>query len=142
MVRVRRGVTPEELRQIVTTLPEVRLRDHGTWVGIGVRGKGFGYLSEDEESVLLKAHRSEQEALVAQDPETFEPSWQAGQYAWVRIRLATVERDELVELATEAWCQTAPRKLVADNAEALSLPPGAVPGSDPVDHHEVPLPAR
>ncbi|HEY3015751.1 MAG TPA: MmcQ/YjbR family DNA-binding protein [Nocardioides sp.] len=127
MARVRRGVTAEELREIVTGLPGVRLKDHGTWVGLGVGGKGFGYLSEDEESVLLKAHLDEREALVAQDPDTFEESFTAGQFGWVRIRLATVERDELVELVTEAWCQTAPRRLVNEHAEALALPADSVP---------------
>src|SRR6266508_4342231 len=126
MVRKQRGVTAGELRQIVTSLPQVRLKESGTWVGIGVGGKGFGYLAEDERSVLLKAHLDEREALVAQDPETFEPSFTAGQFGWVRIHLATVERDELVELATEAWCQTAPRSLVAEHAASLALPPESV----------------
>jgi hypothetical protein len=120
-------VTPDELRQIVLELPEVALRDGGSWVGIGVRGKGFGYIAEDEESVLLKAHHDEREALVAQDPDTFEPSFASGQFAWVRIRLATVDREELVELVTEAWCQTAPRRLVTEHAAALALPSESIP---------------
>jgi hypothetical protein len=118
-----RGVGPDELRAIVTALPEVRISEHGSWTTIGVRGKGFGWLAEDEESLILKAHRDEQEALVAQDPDTFEPSFTTGKFGWLRIRLAGVEREELVELATEAWCQTAPRSLVQEHASALSLPP-------------------
>lgn len=131
MTKVRRGVGIDELRAIVTALPEVKISEHGTWTGIGVRGKGFGWLSEDEESLILKAHRDEQEALVAQDPETFEPSFTTSKFGWLRVRLGTVDRDELVELATEAWVQTAPRTLVLAHAAALSLPPESIPGGEP-----------
>lgn len=142
MGRVRRGVTVEELRQLVSGLPEVEVRQHGSWTSMRVRTKGFGYLAEDEETVLLKAHRDEQEALAAQDPDTFEAAFAAGQYGWVRIRLATVDPDELRELVTEAWCQTAPRGLVAANAAALSLPPEAVPSHDAPDLDDpFPLPS-
>jgi len=49
--------------------------------------------------------RAKQEALVVQDPETFEPSFTTSRVGWLQIRLGTVDRDELVELAEDVAVQ-------------------------------------
>lgn len=99
---------------MVLGLPEVTEREaFSNLTGFRVRGKGFCYLNEDEGFVLLKATREEQDALVAEDPGTFSPSWASGRFAWVEIRLATVDPEELNELVTEAWRLSAPKRLAA-----------------------------
>jgi hypothetical protein len=106
------GMGVEEFLEIALGLPEVTQSDaHPTLVGFRVRGKSFCYLAEDEEAVMLKATREEQAALVAENPEVFSPSWASGRFAWVEINLAKVDRDELVELVTEGWRLSAPKRL-------------------------------
>jgi hypothetical protein len=106
-----RGVGVDEFLRIVLSLPEVERG--GQWGGIRVCGKGFCYLYDDDEYLLLKATREEHAALVASDPLAYGQSRTTAKYGWVRIRLPYVRRDELVELVTDAWRPTAPKRLVA-----------------------------
>jgi hypothetical protein len=90
--------------------------EHEGWAGqpvFKVRNKSFAYLSEDESGLHLKALREEQEALVAEDPEAYEPSWEGGRFAWVFVHLELADDGELEELITEAWRLTAPKYLIA-----------------------------
>ncbi|SNR42573.1 YjbR protein [Actinomadura mexicana] len=99
---------------MVLGLPEVTEREsYGNMTGFRVRDKGFGYFDEAEGVVMLKATREEQAALITEDPETFAPSWAGGRFAWVKVRLATVDPGELNELVTEAWRLSAPKRLAA-----------------------------
>lgn len=103
----------EEFLQIVLGLPEVTEREaFSDLTGFRVRGKGFCYVNEAEGVVLLKATRQEQAALIAADPETFSPSWASGRFAWMEIKLANVDPDELTELVTEGWRLSAPKRLI------------------------------
>ncbi|WP_433222211.1 MmcQ/YjbR family DNA-binding protein [Microtetraspora malaysiensis] len=104
----------EEFLRVVRGLPEAELGAPGTHVGVKVRGKGFAYLNEDKGVALVKADLEEREALVGQDPEVFTRSYTSGRFGWVEIRLDKVPPDELAELVTEAWCLTAPRRLVEE----------------------------
>ncbi|NDU71783.1 MmcQ/YjbR family DNA-binding protein [Actinomadura sp. DSM 109109] len=104
----------EGFLQMVLGLPEVTEREAFSGLtGFRVRDKGFCYLNEGEGFVLLKATRDEQAALIADDPGTFSPSWASGRFAWVKVRLATVDPGELAELVTEAWRLSAPKRLAA-----------------------------
>ncbi len=121
-----RGVSAEEFLRIASELPEVELAQHSEeWVGLRVRGKGFGYLSEAKQSAQLKATLAEQAAVVGENPEVYGRSWTSGQFGWVEVRLAKVDPQELTELVTEAWCLTAPRGLAADYEARLGLAPMA-----------------
>jgi len=106
------GVSVDEFLEMVKRLPETEQGDGGEWVSLKVRGKGFGYLWEKTETVWLKSTIAEQLALVAERPEVFEIQFTAGQFGWVVVHLAKIDADELFELVTEAWCLTAPKKLV------------------------------
>lgn len=106
------GVSVEEFLKLVAALPEARTSDGPGWVGLKVRGKGFGYLWEDTETVGLKATIEEQKALVAERPEVFEEQFTAGRFGWVVVHLDKIDHDELFELTAEAWCLTAPKQLV------------------------------
>jgi hypothetical protein len=119
----------EAFLKIVLGLPEVTQRDtHPTLTGFRVRDKGFCYLDEAEETIMLKATREEQAALVAEDPEVFSPSWAGGRFAWVEIRLARVDPEELAELVTEAWRLSAPKRLAKSLLGEVPVIRGADPG--------------
>ncbi|MEV8374633.1 MmcQ/YjbR family DNA-binding protein [Kribbella sp. NPDC056861] len=109
----------EAVTRLLLTLPGVE--EHVGWAGqpaFKVRKKGFVYLSADETSVMLKALREEQEALVAEDPEIYSPSWASGRFAWLEVRLAIADDEELEELLVEAWRLTAPKMLIAQHEAA------------------------
>lgn len=107
-------MTVEEFLDVVLGLPEVTQSDgHPELTGFRVRGKGFCYLNEAAETVMLKATREEQAALVAEAPEIFSPSWAGGRFAWVEIKLAVVDPVEMAELVTEGWRLSAPKRLAS-----------------------------
>jgi hypothetical protein len=108
-------VDAESVRKLLLGLPGVE-EDEG-WAGqpaYRVRKKGFAYLSVDGTTLLVKALREEQEALVAEDPEVFTASFVAGRFGWLDVELAGADGDELRELVIEAWRLTAPKFLVAE----------------------------
>ncbi|GII57138.1 hypothetical protein Pth03_55270 [Planotetraspora thailandica] len=106
------GVTVDEFIEMLGELPEVEQSPSDSWIALKVRGKGFGYLWDRTETVGLKATIEEQMALVAERPEVFEVQFTAGRFGWVVVHLARIDREELFELVTEAWCLTAPKSLV------------------------------
>ena len=93
--------------------------DRGRYWRVAVNSQAFGYLWEPTRTVGLKQTISEQLALVAERPETFEVQFTAGAFGWVVVRLDGVERDELAELTFEAWRLTAPAGLVDGRADRL-----------------------
>jgi hypothetical protein len=106
-------VDESAVRKLLLGLPGVE--EVEGWAGqpaFKVRGKGFVYLSEDSESVYLKALREEQEALCAEQPEIYTAWWASGRFGWIQAELADAD-DELPELLVEAWRLTAPKSLVA-----------------------------
>ncbi|CAN5441110.1 hypothetical protein BH09ACT12_BH09ACT12_30120 [soil metagenome] len=104
---------------LVTQLPEVTRADHARYTAWKVDGHTFGYHWEDTRTVGLKQPLAEQLALVAERPEVFEVQFTMGAFGWVVAHLEFVERDELAELAFEAWRLTAPARLVAERADRL-----------------------
>jgi hypothetical protein len=93
---------------LVHQLEEVGQGDHDRYSKFGVSGRTFGYLWPRTATVGLKQTIAEQQALVAERPETFEVQFTSSGFGWVVVHLAGVERDELAELTFEAWRLTAP----------------------------------
>lgn len=106
------GVSVGEFLEIVERLPEVKQGDGSDWTLLKVRGKAFGYLREKTRTVGLKATFEEQQALINERPEVFTAQFTTERFGWVVVRLDGIEADELEELADEAWCLTAPKRLV------------------------------
>ena len=106
------GTRSEDFYELVAQLAEVERFDSGRWSSFKVRSQTFGYLWEATQTVGLKQTLSEQLALVAERPGTFEIQFTAGQFGWVVVYLARVARRELAELTYEAWRLTAPAVLV------------------------------
>ncbi|MEV0733655.1 MmcQ/YjbR family DNA-binding protein [Polymorphospora sp. NPDC050346] len=107
------GVSADEVLRLAGGLAGVEQHQSRDDVAFRVRGKGFAYLSDDGETLVVKATRDEQAALVLDNPVAYERSHCSGRFGWVLVRLAHVPPDELAELVTEAWLLTAPRKLTA-----------------------------
>lgn len=104
---------------LVGQLPDVGRHDRERWSRFEVAGRAFGYLWPATRTVGLKQTIAEQLALVAERPEVFEVQFTAGGFGWVVVQLEGVERDELAELAFEAWRLSAPADLVAERADTL-----------------------
>ncbi len=106
------GSRIEDFLELVDQLDGVERTDSPNWSTFRVRGQTFGYLWERTSTVGLKQTLSEQLALVAERPEVFEVQFTAGQFGWVVVYLAGVDRQELAELTYEAWSLSAPAALV------------------------------
>ena len=113
------GCSIADFFELVDQLPRVARDDNGRYWRLAVERATFGYLWEPTRTVGLKQTLSEQLALVAERPETFEVQFTSGGFGWVVVRLAGVERDELAELTFEAWRLTAPQPLVDARGDVL-----------------------
>ena len=113
------GCSITDFFDLADQLPEVTRADTGRYWRIAVGDQTFGYLWEPTHTVGLKQTLSEQLALVAERPETFEVQFTSGGFGWVVVRLDGVERDELAELTFEAWRLTAPAVLIDLRGDTL-----------------------
>jgi hypothetical protein len=77
-------------------------------------------LLADQRPLTLTTTPDNQRRLAArEDPEVFSASRASGRFAWVEINLAKVD-PELVELVTEGWRLSAPKRLAAALAPVSS----------------------
>jgi len=105
--------TADELRRAALSLPEAEERETWGHPTFRVRDKMFATLSDDGRSAGVKTTKEEQIALVAAAPEIFGVPAYVGRHGWVSIELGGADPGEVRELVTEAWRQTAPKRLVA-----------------------------
>ncbi len=103
------GCDISDFFELVDQLPEVTRADNGRYWRVTVGDHTFGYLWEPTRTVGLKQTISEQLALVAERPETFEVQFTSSGFGWVVVKLDGVDRAELAELSFEAWRLTAPQ---------------------------------
>ena len=111
------------LEEITRELPEVERRRGGEGsrhIGFTVRGKTFGYFTNDHHgdgrlAVIVKAPPGVQGILVAGEPDRFFVPPYLGHRGWVGLWLdgAPADWTEVRELFVESYCLTAPKKLVA-----------------------------
>ena len=101
------------VRRIALSLPEAEERETWETATFRVRNKIFVMFSDRERELWIKSNFDEQRALTQTDPETFFVPPYVGPSGWVGVRIRSVDRDELLELVTEAWRLTAPKRLVA-----------------------------
>jgi hypothetical protein len=105
-------MTANELRRMLSRLPEVEERETWGHPTFRVRDKIFVGLAEDGTTANVKASPEDQASLTATDEETFSPAPRLGRHGWVQVRLGRVRSPEMRHLVTEAWRRTAPRALV------------------------------
>jgi hypothetical protein len=107
--------------ELVEQLDAVTRADLERWSRFEVEGRVFGYLWPGTATVGLKQTVADQLGLVAERPEVFEVQFTSAGFGWVVVHLDGVERDELAELAFEAWRLTAPDALVEQRADRLPV---------------------
>ncbi|HET9780719.1 MAG TPA: MmcQ/YjbR family DNA-binding protein [Candidatus Dormibacteraeota bacterium] len=78
-----------------------------------VRGRIFAMGSDEGTHVSIKASLDDQAGLIEMDPKTFQVAAYTGRFGWVTVRLSRVGRQLGERLVTNAWEQTAPRRLSA-----------------------------
>jgi hypothetical protein len=106
-------ITPEEVRQLALSLPEVEERETRGYPTFRVRNKIFVTLSASDRTASFKTSLENQEELIALDPETFRVASYTGRFGWTRVQLSRVDHDLMRELVIEAWRRIVPKRLVA-----------------------------
>src|SRR5579863_5052761 len=108
------------LTEICLALPEATREIKGEHASFLVRKKVFAYFLNDHHgdgivSICGKALPGDNTALVASDPVRFYLPAYIGPRGWVGLRLdvGEVDWEEVQELVTGSYLQTAPRKLAA-----------------------------
>ena len=104
--------TWETVQLIARALPgAVEGTSYGT-PAFHVRKKLFVRLHQSGESVVIRIHMAEREALMRIDPTTFFITDHYLNYPYMLVRLATVRLDDLRKLVEESWRRSAPADLV------------------------------
>jgi hypothetical protein len=108
--------TWDDVRAVGLALPGV---EDGTSYGrpaLKVKGKGMCSLRSDPDALVLPvADMAEREALLQGQPDAFFTTPHYDGYAYVLVRLESVDPTELEELLEEAWRIRAPKRLVAEH---------------------------
>ena len=112
-------VTLDEVRAVASRLP----RSYEALVGgrVKFRVGRIVYLSfsRDESVMGFAFPKEEREFLIGGSPEKFiHPTRSDMRYHWVLVRLAAIDRREMVELVEDAWRFVVPRSV----AEAYVSP--------------------
>jgi predicted DNA-binding protein (MmcQ/YjbR family) len=109
-----------ELSEICLALPEATRELRGDHASFRVRKKVFAYFLNNHHgdgivSICGKALPGDNKILVASDPEKYYLPAYIGPRGWVGLRLdvGKVDWEEVKELVTGSYLQTAPRKLAA-----------------------------
>jgi hypothetical protein len=113
------GCRIADVFELVDQLPGATRSDNGRYWRLRVEGQTFGYVWEPTRTVGLKQTVADQLELVAERPDTFEIQFTSGGFGWVVVQLDGVERDELAELAFEAWRLTASAEAVGRRHDEL-----------------------
>jgi hypothetical protein len=96
------------------TLPET---EEGTWFRtpcLRVRKKSFCRMKEDGETLVVRVvDTDDKEALLRADPAVFFTTPHYDGYAYVLVRLARVDPEQLRELIEDAWRLSAPKRVLA-----------------------------
>ncbi len=88
------------------------------------RGEDVRHAAEDETSIAVRCPKEERDELVLAEPEKFWVADHEAQFAWIRVRLATLEDEaELRDILADSWRQAAPPRLL-DHTRSWGLRPG------------------
>jgi hypothetical protein len=120
-------ISAAQARQMLLSLPEAQELETWGEATFRVRHKIFAMLGADERALTLKATLEDQQALVTIDPETYSVAPYVGRFGWIRVRLETVDPDDLQGLILEAWQRTAPKRLVRQHDSGDPAAPGPSP---------------
>ncbi len=111
-------VSWDTVRQFALTLPGVEESTSYGTPAFKVRGKLFVRKHQDGESLVIKVEPTERAMRIKSDPETFHITDHYLNTPWVLVRIASVAREDLRDLLTESWRQSAPKRLLTEYDEA------------------------
>jgi hypothetical protein len=109
------AVTIATFRRIALSLPEAAEGSHMGHPDFRVRNKVFASLgTPDENWGTVKLTPEQQQVLVEAEPRMFKPAAGAwGRRGWTHVSLAAVDSTTLESAIAMAWCNTAPKALLA-----------------------------
>ena len=107
----------ETARRFALLLPETTEEPHFEKSSFRVRGKIFATIPAGSKHLHLHVDPDERRALLAEDPEVFEPIGRGKTPAndWIRITLAGADRAQICELLEDAWRRKAPKRVLASS---------------------------
>lgn len=111
-------MTFDDVGRQAAALPEVEEQAHFDQPAYRLRGKILVTLRHGDAGqpvAVLKPPSDEIQAVVAQDPATFE----LASSGWLVVQLNRVDPDEMAELLAETWLRLAPKRLAAQHRDTL-----------------------
>lgn len=115
-------VTVDDVRAVASSLPrayEVVVRGR---LKFRVGSIVFLALAPDGETMGLGFPKEWRDAAVASEPATYElPQASDLRFNWIRVRLAALEHEEMVDLVEDAWAFCVPKFLIETRRRASGL---------------------
>ena len=105
-------MTADEFRTLALSFPEAAEAAHRDHPDFRVRGKIFATLGPDGAWGMVKLPPEKQAIFVRTQPDVFEPfggAW--GRQGCTRVCLAAADEASVRQALTEAWRNTAPKRL-------------------------------
>ncbi|MGH4036078.1 MmcQ/YjbR family DNA-binding protein [Actinomycetota bacterium Odt1-20B] len=102
----------DDVRTLALALPDTTEKIAWSMPTFRVAGKMFATLPEDETSIAVRCPKEERDELVLAEPEKFWIADHEAGFAWVRVRLAALDTDELRDILADSWRQAAPTRLL------------------------------
>lgn len=119
-------VTVDEVREFAATLPrsgEAFVRGR---IKFRVGRIVFLAFSKDGETMGCGFPKELRAALVESEPEKFSlPSESDMRYQWVHVRLAAIDREEMIDLVENAWALCVPKRIAEEYTTAQGYPSGS-----------------
>jgi hypothetical protein len=106
-------MTPSQFRQLALSFPETVEGSHMGHPDFRVKNKIFATISPDETKGMAKLTPDQQRSYMRLEPKVFHPCngvW--GKRGCTYIQLKPAQELTVLQALTEAWRNTAPRKLV------------------------------
>ncbi|PWT87961.1 MAG: hypothetical protein C5B55_13945 [Blastocatellia bacterium] len=97
------GVTFDDVRRIVATLPDsVESTSYGT-PAFKVRGALFVRLRDDIDALVVRVEMDRRHEMLEADPETYFITDHYLEYPWILVRMSVVKVEALTDLLRGAW---------------------------------------
>ena len=114
-------MTIEDFRKLALSLPEATEMAHMDHPDFRVRNKIFATLDYPERGWgMVKVTLNQQKVLLREDPEAYVPvkgGW--GKRGATGVRLRAAKKATVLRALTAAWCNTAPKSLIAQHAARI-----------------------
>jgi hypothetical protein len=96
-------VDAQDVRRLVTELPDAVEGAHHGHADFRVRNKIFATISEKEDRAALRLSAAEARALAQEDPRTYRLVSDREPIGWLSVLLEAAELERFRDLLEEAW---------------------------------------